>query len=225
MQIEEKEQLREKRSSLLGGRKRGKTIIRKEVLIGTAILAILFLAFMVPSFWNVAKDNTTSPPEQPNKTPVATPEKIISPPTLTPSPTIMVQSPGNTINNASTPPIDLVIGKIGVPMEKNGFEITVKSVSLSSIHSSVWIVAKNTGDIEKPLKLSPRPVIIDNSGNQYETLIIERSGLNQSELYPKTKREGAIFFDRFREGTKAQKLIIFVNGDRFDFNLDDEKNP
>lgn len=219
MQIEEKEELREKRSSLFSGRKKGNIILRKEVLIGAAILAILVLAFMVPSFWNAAKDKPTLPPEQPKKTPAATPGKIISPPLLTPSPTTMVQSSGNTINNTSTPPEDLVIGKIGVPLEKNGFEITIQSVNPSSIQTSVWIVAKNTGNKEKPFKLSPKPVIIDNYGNQYETKTVARSGIVQSELFPNAKRDGAVFFDRIREGTKAQKLILYVNENKFEFKL------
>lgn len=226
MQIEEREQIREKRSSLFSGRKRSRSILRKEVFIGAAILAILFLAFMVPDLWNEAKANATLPPKQPEKTPAAIPEKTpgeISPDS-TPSPPIMI-SPGKTVNNTSTPPEDLVIGRIGVPLEKNGFEITVKSVSLSNIYTSIWIVANNTGDIEKPFKLSPKPVIFDNYSNQYENLIVAKAGIAQNtNLYPKAKREGAVFFDRIREGTKAQKLIFYVNGDKFEFKLDEEKN-
>lgn len=226
MQSEEREKIREKRSSLFNGRKRGASILRKEVIIGALLLVILFLAFMVPYLWDRAKDNTTLPPEQPKKTPVASPKKTSSPSSSIPTPGIVNHSPGNTNNNSSKDMENQsIIGRMGVPLENNGFEITVKSVDPSDIQTSVWIVAKNTGDIEKPFKLSPKPVIIDNYGNQYESMVVKSAGIVQNNLYPKAKREGAVFFDRFKEGTKAQRLIFYVNGDKFEFTFDDEKIP
>lgn len=97
----------------------------------------------------------------------------------------------------------------------------MKSVIVGDIQTNVWIVAKNIADIQKPFKLNPNPVIIDDDGNQYEKIKVARSAeIAQSDLYPQAKREGAVFFERFKEGTKPKRLVLYVNGDRFEFMLD-----
>lgn len=114
-----------------------------------------------------------------------------------------------------------MVGKMGVPLVKNGFEITVKSATPQDFQTSVWILAKNTGDTEKPFKLNPSPVIIDSDGNQYEKIKVARSAeIAQTDLYPQAKREGAVFFEKFREGAKPKRLVLYVNEDRFEFMLD-----
>ena len=114
-----------------------------------------------------------------------------------------------------------VIGKIGVPLIKNGLEVTVKSVTAGDIQTSAWLSVKNREDMEKPFKLSPAPVILDNRGNQYENLKVARSAeITQTSLYPDATREGAIFFEKFKEGASPKKLFLYVNGDKFEFMLD-----
>lgn len=114
-----------------------------------------------------------------------------------------------------------IIGKIGVPLAKNGLEITVKSAIPQDVQTSVWILAKNTGDMEKPFKLNPSPVIIDSDGNQYEKIRVARSAeIAQTDLYPQAKREGAVFFEKSKGGAKLKRLVLYINEERFEFMLD-----
>ncbi|MCX9084684.1 MAG: hypothetical protein OIN87_07815 [Candidatus Methanoperedens sp.] len=228
MTKDEREQIREKRSSLFKGPRRGSGIVSKEIIIGAIFLIVLSLVFVAPGFWTATNNTTALPAGKQINTDLTPPGETSSSKGKTVSPTSTTPpTPKTTPQIKSSPagtPTIIFTGKIGVPLAGNGFEITVKSISLSSIHTSVWILVRNTGTTEKPLKLNPKPAIIDDSGNQYENLIVERSGLNQSNLYPKAKREGAVFFDRFKEGTKAETLILYINEARFDFALNDKNN-
>lgn len=117
-----------------------------------------------------------------------------------------------------------VVGKLGAPSAKNGIEITIKSVTPSDFYTRVWVSVRNMENTEKPFKLTPSPVIIDNSGNQYESIKVARSGeIVQTNLYSMAKREGAVFFERLKEGASLKKLVLNVNGDKLEFMLDASK--
>ncbi|MCZ7381201.1 MAG: hypothetical protein O8C64_06490 [Candidatus Methanoperedens sp.] len=132
----------------------------------------------------------------------------------------------NTAGNTSTQTVKFnisldIFGKLGMPGVKNGLEITVKSVTPGDIYTSVWVSVRNLGNTENPFKLTPSPVIIDNTGNQYESIKVARSGeIAQTNLYSMAKREGAIFFERPKEGASMKKLVLYVNGDKFEYTLD-----
>jgi hypothetical protein len=116
--------------------------------------------------------------------------------------------------------IKTIMGKIGTPFIMNEFEITVKNVVPSDLRISVWIEVKNTVDVEKQFKLNPNPVLIDNKGNQYETIIVARSDTIQNKLYPKTMDDGALFFERLKEGRSPNKLILEMNGQKAEVLLE-----
>ncbi len=113
-----------------------------------------------------------------------------------------------------------VVGKLGIPIAKKGIEITVKSVTPSDFYTRVWVSVRNMENTEKPFKLTPSPVIIDNTGNQYESIKVPRSGeIAQTNLYSMAKREGAVYFERLKEGATLKKLVLYVNGDKLEFTI------
>jgi hypothetical protein len=135
----------------------------------------------------------------------------------------------NTAGNASSRTVFFTINsktetavaeKIGIPVVKNGLEITVKSVTQSVQFTNVWLSVKNIEDKEKPFKIGTGTVIIDNMNKQYENIKVPRSAeIAQTNLYPQAIRDGAIFFERLKEGTIPSKLILYVNGDKLEFML------
>ena len=113
------------------------------------------------------------------------------------------------------------VGKIGQPLILNGLEVTVKNVETGGAQTSIWLSVKNADVSEIPFKLVPSPVIMDSAGNQYENVKVARSAeITQTTLYPDATREGAVFFEKFKEGTRPKKLLLYVNGDKFEFALD-----
>jgi len=85
-------------------------------------------------------------------------------------------------------------GRIGVPLVKNGLEVTVKNLISSDIHTSIWLSVKNIESSEKPFKLIPGPAIQDDLGNQYESIKVPRaSEISQTILYSNSTREGTVF--------------------------------
>ncbi len=122
--------------------------------------------------------------------------------------------------NTSADPETGIIGEIGSPLIKNGLEISVKSVTAGDIQTTAWISVKNLEDKIKPFKLSPSPTIIDNNGTQYESVRVSRSSeIMQTDLYPYANREGAVFFMKLKEGTSAKRMVLYANGNRFEFDL------
>lgn len=112
------------------------------------------------------------------------------------------------------------IGSVGVPLVRSGLEITVKSVTAGDIQTTAWVSVKNLEDKIKPFKLNPGPAILDNNGTQYESIKVSRSSeIAQTDLYPLANREGSIFFTKLKEGTSAKRLLLYVNGERFEFDL------
>lgn len=115
---------------------------------------------------------------------------------------------------------ETVFGKMGVPVVSSGLEVTVKSVTSTSIYTSVWVSVRNTEREEKPFKIGSGTVVIDNLGQQYENIKVARSAeIAQTSLYPRAMREGAVFFERLREGRKPDRLVLYVNGNRLEFEL------
>lgn len=114
-----------------------------------------------------------------------------------------------------------LVGKIGVPLVSNGFEITVKGVTSSIINTNVGISIKNIENKEKPFKLGYGTVILDDNGQQYENIHPTRSSeISQANLSAKAIREGSVFFERFEDDRKANKLILNINEEKVEFKLD-----
>ena len=111
-------------------------------------------------------------------------------------------------------------GKIGTPLVKNGFEITVKSVTPSDQFINVWLSVRNIDNKEKPFKIGLGTSLIDNMNQQYENIKVPRSAeIAQTNLYPMAIRDGAIYFERLKEGASPSKLILNVNGDKLEFGI------
>lgn len=136
----------------------------------------------------------------------------------------------NTAGNASsqiiyfitnTTEAEAIIGRIGVPMVRGGLEITVKSATPTYQFTNVWLNVKNIENTEKPLKLGPGNIIIDNKGQQYENIKVPRGAeISQTDLYPQAMREGAVFFERLSDGSRSlKKLVLYVNGEKIEFLL------
>jgi len=126
-----------------------------------------------------------------------------------------------TINTTQVKAEEDTIGEIGVPLSNSGLEITVMSVTSGITFTSIWLSVKNTENEEKQFKLGSGTILIDNNGMQYENIKISRSaGIAQTDLYPQSMREGAVFFERLKEGASPKKLVLNVNGKRFEFTLD-----
>jgi hypothetical protein len=114
-----------------------------------------------------------------------------------------------------------IIGKIGTPFVLNNFEINVTIADSSFMYTRVWIIAKNREDVEKPFKIGPSTVALDNVGLQYERVSVKRSAeIVQSNLAGKAMREGAIFFEPLKEGRSPKKLILEINGQKAEIMLE-----
>ncbi len=123
-------------------------------------------------------------------------------------------------NKTSTKLVSNLIGKIGVPLTKNGFEITVKKVYLGDTYTNVWVSVRNTENKEKPFKLGQGTLLLDNIGQQYENIKIPRSSeIVQTNLYSLSMREGSIFFESLKEGRMPKKMVLNASGEIFEFML------
>ncbi len=124
-----------------------------------------------------------------------------------------------TVN--TTPKAVATAGKIGVPMIKSGLNITVKNVVLVNQYTNVWISVRNTENTEKQFKLGLGSFILDNMGQQYEMIKVPRSAeIAQTNLYPEAMREGAVFFEKVKEGRSVKKVVLNINGEAFEFRMD-----
>jgi hypothetical protein len=113
-----------------------------------------------------------------------------------------------------------VVGKLGMPIAKKGIEITLQSVTPSILYTRVGVSARNMEATEKLFKLTPSPILIGNMGNQYENIKVARSGeISQTNLYGMAKRDGAVYFERLKEGDRPKKIVLYVNGDKLEFML------
>ncbi|MCX9011805.1 MAG: hypothetical protein OIN66_11865 [Candidatus Methanoperedens sp.] len=131
-----------------------------------------------------------------------------------------------TINTTLAKVDENIVGKIGVPFVKNGFEVTVKSATPWNQYTNVWLSIKNLGNEDKILKLGPGNIVIDSKGQQYESINIPKSKeITQTNLYPQAMVEGGIYFDKITDGSRSLKrLVLYVNGEKLEFALDVSKS-
>jgi hypothetical protein len=110
---------------------------------------------------------------------------------------------------------------MGTPLVIDRFEINVTRVGLSFLYMNVWVIVKNIDNSEKPFKIGPSTVILDNMGEQYENIhILKSSELIQTNLAAKAMREGSIFFQPLKEGRSPKNLILNINGQKAEIMLD-----
>ncbi|MFZ3170037.1 MAG: DUF1616 domain-containing protein [Candidatus Methanoperedens sp.] len=120
--------------------------------------------------------------------------------------------------------IKLKLFKSGLPqlgdtLEKNGLAVKLSDFSTVDNLSSLDFVIENLGKIEKNISLKPAPVIIDDLGNQYEGVKLEMiDKLKLSPVYPGVLREGRISFKPINNSAKDLRLILYLNGEKYEFN-------
>jgi hypothetical protein len=235
--MDEEKKVMEKRSSFRGWKERNKDRMhKKRKTIGILITISIFFAMIIyPDAskidnnnennisdhnisgnnisLSIGKNNTTVSPVKQNKTLSSNPKNK--------SNTKIVNTSKNNTNISQS----IVIGKIGVPLISNGFEITVKSVTTTEIRMSVWIIVRNKDNYEKPFKLGPGTIVLDNIGQQYESINVKRSAqISQTNLATNAMREGAVFFENLKDGRTPKKLTLNINNQKVEFILDNKSN-
>ncbi len=214
--MDDEKKIIEKRSSLRGWKERNKgKSYQKMYIIGVVMMVVVFSAFTMYSY--IYKETKNSIPNvsanSSNSSNISS-TKVITPKMTTPKITTPKVTPVVT-------PADNISGKMGTPLAINGFEITAINVTPTTLYTTVRIIAKNTDNIEKPFKIGPSTVVIDNIGEQYENVHIQRSSeIIQTNLTAKAMREGSIFFGPLREGRSPKKMIININGQKAEIMLE-----
>lgn len=211
--MDDEKKITEKRSSFRGWKERNRgRSNQKMYIIGVATVVVIFSAFLIYQYSFIKSNNSipviiaNSSTGGNNSSLIKVTPKITSP-KITP-----VVTPGITKN---------ITGKMGTPLVINGFEINVTRVGSSFLYMNVWIIAKNIDNIEKPLKIGPSTVVIDNMGEQYENVHVQRSSeLIQTNLTAKAMRSGSIFFVPLKEGRSPKKLLLNINGQKGEIVLE-----
>jgi hypothetical protein len=156
-------------------------------------------------------------------------------------------SANNTAGNTSTIAVFFTvntakaeekIGGMGETISKAGFEVTLKDFEIYKdvriylnaqktvyevkSQSVVTLQVKNVGEKEKPLKLDPSAVLLDDQGRQYGMRVYRFgiSGGNQIEqttIYPGVTREGVILFDPVSLSAKNLTLYLYINNVKYEF--------
>lgn len=215
--MDEEKKILEKRSSFKGWKERNKERMhKKKKIIVIMIIISTFFVMMTYSYVNkIDKDNDNVSSSITNNT--SFPIKTSTDVNKTSANINKTISSNITKTNTS----QKVIGKIGVPLINKGFEITVKSISPTEIRMTVWVIVKNKDNYEKPFKLGPGTTILDNAGQQYENIKVARSAeIAQTNLSAQAMREGAVFFERLKDGRSPKKLTLNINNDKIEFILD-----
>lgn len=202
----------EKRSSLRGWKERNRGKPReKKYIIGIATAVLVFSILIIYPYPD-RNGNVSIPAVNDNSSTIDNNSSLINvTPETTEPETTPVVTPEITGN---------IIGKMSTPVLINGLEINVTRVDSSILYTNVWVIAKNTEGIEKPFKIGPSTVVMDNIGQQYERLKVERAGISQTNLAARAMRDGAIFFDPLREGRSPKKLILEINGKKAEIMLE-----
>lgn len=209
--MDDEKKIIEKRSSLRGWKERNKgKSNQKKYIIGIAAAALILSIFIIyPSLdrkenVSISEINNSSTVINNSSLITATPEKTTTNPTPVVTPEIVKN----------------IIGKKGTSFVLDGFEINVTRTDPAALYLIVWIIARNMDDIEKPFKIGPSTVVIDNIGQQYERVQVQKAGIVQTNLAGKAMREGAIFFDPPKEGRSLKKLILEINGKKAEITLE-----
>lgn len=208
--MDDEKKIIEKRSSLRGWKERNKGRSNHKYIIGIAAAALI-LSILIMYPYLDGKENVSIPAINNSSTVSnnlslikATPEKTAPKPTPVVTPEIVKN----------------ILGKKGTSFVLDGFEINVTRTDPGALYLIVWIIAKNMDDIEKPFKIGPSTVVMDNIGQQYERVQVQKAGIVQTNLAGKAMREGAIFFDPPKEGRSLKKLILEINGKKAEITLE-----
>lgn len=131
------------------------------------------------------------------------------------------ETAGNTSSQTVNFNVSLdVVGQLGIPVVKKGLEITVMSATPTMFFTSILVQVRNMENTEKIFKLAPNPILLANTGNQYDRITKARSNeIIQTNLYAMAKREGFVYFDNLKEGESPEKLVLYINGDKLEFML------
>ncbi len=211
--MDDEKKIIEKRSSFRGWKERNRGKPQQRIyIIGIAALLLIFSTLILYPYLD-RKENVSIPAMNVNSTTDSNNLSLIKvTPKITASKTTPVVTPGITKN---------IIGKMGTLFVIDGFEINVTRVNPSFLYFNVWIIAKNIDTMEKPFKIGPSTVVLDNNGLQYEKVQVKRSAeIVQANLAPGAMRDGAIFFEPLREGRSPKKLILEINGQRAEIMLE-----
>lgn len=213
--MDEEKKIMEKRSSFRGWKERnkGKMHQKRNIIIVAIVISALFLLVAYP-YWSKIGDDSYH--TQQNDTSKPVPVKNVT----TNSYKSGNNSSAKVVNTPSvtTTSKGIITGEIGVPIVSNSLEITVKRVSSSALHIDIWTSIKNTKNEDMKIKIGSGTVVIDNAGQQYENIKVARSAeISQANLSAYAMREGAIFFERLKEGRTLKKLILNINNQKIEF--------
>lgn len=221
----EEKDILEKRSSFKGWKERNKERVgKKRKIVGVIIILSVFSVMLAYPYINNLgddgdKDNVNASlstgKNDTNRSKIDSGSKTGS---------SKVDSGGKTGNDSKTGKTNTsqtVVGKIGVPVISNGFEIIIKSVSMTELRTTAWMTVKNKDNYEKPFKIGLGTSILDNEGQQYENIRVVRSAeIAQTNLSGDAMREGAIFFERIKDGRNPKRLTLNINNNKVEFILD-----
>lgn len=210
--MDDEKKVIEKRSSFRGWKERNRGKSHEKIYtIGVAAMAVILVTFIIYPYLE-KKNDISIPVISANSSNGSNDPSLIK---VTPKIT------SSTITPVVTDTAKNITGKMNIPLVINGFEITVKNVGSAVMYTSIWIVVKNMDNVEKPLKIGSSTVVIDNMGEQYENIHVQRSSeIIQTNLTARAMREGSIFFGPLREGRNAKKLILNINGQKAEIMLE-----
>lgn len=211
--MDDEKKIIEKRTSFRGWKERNRGKSHQKIyIIGIAIVLLIFSTLIIYPYLD-RKENVSIPAIEANSSTVSNNSSLIKvTPKITSPKTTPVVTPEITKN---------IIGKMGTPFVINGFEINVTKASSSVLYMNVWIIAKNIDNMEKPFKIGTSTVVIDNMGQQYENIHVQRSSeIIQTNLTAKATRDGSIFFGPLRDGRSPKKLLLNINGQKAEILLE-----
>lgn len=116
---------------------------------------------------------------------------------------------------------DSMNATMGDIITQNGFEVMLKGFqNTPDVSSQVIIAVKNIDTEEKQFKLNPSALLVDDLGKQYGMVAIQRSSqIKQTDIYPGVIRSGMIFFKPINPDAKYLKLILYLNGNKYEFRF------
>ena len=117
--------------------------------------------------------------------------------------------------------ISVTNATMGDIISQNGFEVMLNGFqNTPDVTSQVIIAVKNIENDAKQFKLNPSAILIDDLGKQYGMVTIQRSGqIRQTDIYPGVIRRGMIFFKPINPDAKYLRLILYLNGNKYEFRF------